>query len=547
MNHSQYLSFVFFFLTAATRLVSVDCIRAAEQPNILFIAVDDLRPELGCYGSPIAQTPHLNELADRGLLFNRAYCQQAICRPSRASLMTGVRPETTGLFHNHVALRELQPDILTLPEHLIANGYDAAYVGKIFHNGDTDDGRSWSRDAAKQLGPNIKKPNGPYRLPENIQLRKKNFEQMFAKYGDAARRGLASGPAFEKADVPDHAYIDGYNTLLAIKTMREMAENNKPFFLAMGYVLPHLNWCAPVKYWDLYDPSKIPILADATPPTHGAAMGLHASFELRTRSNIPKYGPLDQQLARTLKHAYLASTSYVDAQIGLLLEALDNSGLRNNTIIVVWGDHGWHLGDMGVWGKATNYEIATRVPLILSTPDMKIRGKKSNALVELVDLFPTLCDLANVSKPKHLEGQSFLPLLNDPNKQWKKAAFSQYPNPALREWAANPLSHGMRETWFGPLIKEVEQRIINQQGARWERELFEEHLMGYSMRTDHYRLVVWQDRRHPDDLPVFIELFDHQTDPYEKHNIAYQHPVLVQQLTRQLRAGWKKAMAPAEG
>ena len=202
---------------------------------------------------------------------------------------------------------------------------------------------------------------------------------------------------------------------------------------------------------------------------------------------------------------------------------------------------------MGVWGKATNYEIATRVPLILSTPDMKIRGKKSNALVELVDLFPTLCDLANVSKPKHLEGQSFLPLLNDPNKQWKKAAFSQYPNPALREWAANPLSHGMRETWFGPLIKEVEQRIINQQGARWERELFEEHLMGYSMRTDHYRLVVWQDRRHPDDLPVFIELFDHQTDPYEKHNIAYQHPALVQQLTRQLRAGWKKAMAPAEG
>ena len=246
MNHSQYLSFVFFFLTAATRLVSVDCIRAAEQPNILFIAVDDLRPELGCYGSPIAQTPHLNELADRGLLFNRAYCQQAICRPSRASLMTGVRPETTGLFHNHVALRELQPDILTLPEHLIANGYDAAYVGKIFHNGDTDDGRSWSRDAAKQLGPNIKKPNGPYRLPENIQLRKKNFEQMFAKYGDAARRGLASGPAFEKADVPDHAYIDGYNTLLAIKTMREMAENNKPFFLAMGLNPPDCIWLQPL-------------------------------------------------------------------------------------------------------------------------------------------------------------------------------------------------------------------------------------------------------------------------------------------------------------
>ncbi len=515
---------------------------AADKPNILFIAVDDLRPELGCYGSEIALTPHLDALAADGLLFQRAYCQQAICRPSRASLMTGTRPETTGLFHNYVSLRELQPDILTLPEHLIAHGYETAYLGKIFHAGDTDDDRSWSRKPAKWLGPDIKKPQGPYRLPENVKLRDRNFQEMFARYGEAAKRGLASGPAFESADVPDHAYIDGYNTLLAIKTMQQMAKGNKPFFLGMGYHLPHLNWCAPKKYWDLYDPARIPLATDNMPPADGAAVGLHASFELRTRLNIPKYGPIDPDLARVLKHAYLASTSYVDAQIGLLLRALDEAGLRDDTIVIVWGDHGWHLGDMGVWGKATNYEIATRVPLIIQTPDMQLRGKSSKTLVELVDIFPTLCELAGVPAPSHLEGHSFVPLLEDPARPWKKAAFSQFPCPALREWAANPLSMEMRETWFGPLIKDVEQRIIDQVGDRWDRELFEQHLMGYTMRTDRYRLVVWRDHRNPQAEPVFVELFDHQTDPQELKNIASKHPDTVRALTEQLNAGWRAAL-----
>jgi len=386
-------------LILATTILSSSAIAADEatsRPNILFIAIDDLRPELGCYGSEIAVTPHLDRLAKGGLLFNRAYCQQAICRPSRASLMTGTRPETTGLFHNYVSLRELQPDIVTLPQHLSANGYETAYVGKIFHKGDTDEERSWSRPAAKWLGPDIKKPNGPYRLPENVQLRNENFKEMFAKYGEAARRGLASGPAFERADVPDHAYVDGYNTLLAIKTMKQMASGDKPFFLGMGFHLPHLNWCAPEKYWDLYQPESIPLVTDGHAPTGGSAMGLHASFELRTRSNIPKYGAIETDLARTLKHAYLASASYVDAQIGLLIKALEEADLREDTIVIVWGDHGWHLGDMGVWGKATNYEIATRVPLMIWTPDMKARGHKTDALVELVDIFPTLCELAEV-------------------------------------------------------------------------------------------------------------------------------------------------------
>ncbi|TWU56684.1 Choline-sulfatase [Rubripirellula tenax] len=516
--------------------------QAADRPNILFIAVDDLRPELGCYGSPIAITPNLDALAGGGLLFNRAYCQQAICRPSRASLMTGARPETTGLFHNYVSLRELQPDIVTLPQHLIANGYEATYCGKIFHQGDTDEGVSWNRDPVKWIK-GIKKSAGAFALPENQKIQSDDRTAMIAKYGDAAKYGLASGPAYEGADVPDHGYEDGYNTLRAIETMKQMvASDDKPFFLALGFKKPHLNWVSPKKYWDLYDPAKIPMATEVEPPDGGAAMGLHASFELRTRAGIPKSGPLGPELSRTLKHAYLACVSYVDAQIGMMIAALEEAGVRDNTIIVVWGDHGWHLGDMGVWGKATNYEIATRVPLMIWAPDMKSRGAKTDALVELVDIYPTLCDLAGVSKPDHLEGHSFAALMNDANQPWKKAAFSQYPNPALREWAANPLSPAMRETWFGPLITEVEDRIKTQQGNRWDRELFEQHLMGYTMRTDRYRLVLWKDHRDLSIAPVFVELFDHQTDPNETKNIADANPELVQSLTQQWQAGWEASL-----
>ena len=516
-------------------------VAAEQRPNILFIAVDDLRPELGCYGSPIAQSPNLDALADDGLLFHRAYCQQAICRPSRASLMTGARPDTTGLYHNYVALRDLQPQIVTLPQHLIQHGYETAYCGKVFHRGDTDDAQSWSRTAVRKV-PGLPRPNGPYALPKNNQLKASNLKAMIAKYGDQAKRGLAQGPAYENADVPDHAYNDGYNTQMAIATMKEMAmDPKKPFFLAMGFHRPHLNWTAPSKYWDLYDPKQIPMSAQPIGPAAGAAMGLHASFELRTRYGIPKHGDLPKPLARTLKHAYLACVSYVDAQIGLLIDALEQQGLRENTIIIVWGDHGWHLGDMGIWGKATNYEIATRVPLLIWTPNMKTRGKGTDALVELVDIYPTLCQLSGVPCPQHVEGKSFVPLLNDPDQTWKQAAYSQYPNPALREWAANPLSDAMRETWFGPLISEVEQRIIKQQGSSWDRELFEKHLMGYTIRTDRYRLVLWLDHRDRDSEALYAELYDHETDPLETTNIADEHPALVTKLSHQLRAQWKQA------
>lgn len=521
--------------------------KEADPLHVLFIGIDDLRPELGCYGSDIARTPNLDALAAEALLFNRAYCQQAICRPSRVSLLSGARPDTTGVTHNYVGFRELQPDMVTLPQHFIAQGYETAYCGKIFHQGDTDEAHSWSRlPARSQVGVNRPKLPGGYALPENQAIREEMMAGMLAKYGDAARRGLGSGPAFESADVPDHVYADGYNTLLAIATMKEIvAEGKQPFFMALGYKKPHLNWVAPRRYWDLYNPKNIPLSTQVAGPENGAAMGLHASFELRTRHGIPKTGPIDPPLATTLKHAYLACVSYVDAQIGRVLAALDELGVREQTIIVVWSDHGWHLGDMGIWGKATNYEIATRVPLMIWTPGMPpaSRGQKTDALVELIDLYPTLCDLVGIEQPAHLEGQSMVPLLADPHRAWKTAAFSQYPNPALREWAANPLSPGMRETFFGPLIQEVEARIIEQQKAAWDRDLFEQRLMGYAMRTDRYRLVVWKDVTRPNAQPVFVELYDHHVDPQETRNMANQEPERVQRLMEQFNAGWKGACA----
>jgi arylsulfatase A-like enzyme len=272
-------------------------------------------------------------------------------------------------------------------------------------------------------------------------------------------------------------------------------------------------------------------------------MGLHSSFELRVRHGIPKAGEITDDLARTLIHAYLACASYVDAQIGKVLAEIDRLGLRDNTIIMVWGDHGWHLGEHGIWGKATNYEIATRVPLIVSAPGMKARGKSSDALVELLDMYPTLCELAGLSVPHHVEGKSFAPLLHDPNLEWKKVAFSQFPCPALREWAAMPLSKGMRQTFFGPLIKYVEGRLKAEEPDEWSRDVYENHLMGYTIRTDRYRFVCWVDDRNR-DRAIAMELYDHKIDPDENVNISgkRENQQLVKELMGELRKAWEKSV-----
>ncbi len=527
-------------------------VSATDRPNILFIAADDLRPELGCYGSDIAITPHLDALAAEGLLFNRAYCQQAICSPSRASLMTGARPDTIGVVENYAYFREEQPDIITLPQHFWANGYETVHTGKIYHSAKYGDPvKSWSREPAWDRMPkDMPLPVPPvigYALSENRKI----VTDKQKKFGENAHSALIKGPAYERADVPDQTYEDGYHTDLAIETMKDMLEKDpsKPFFLGLGFKKPHLNFIAPKKYWDLYDPADIPPGTYTPAPENGATMGLNASYELRTRDGIPKYGPIGEELSRTLLHGYLACTSYIDAQVGKMVAALEEAGIRDNTVIIFWGDHGWHLGDMGIWGKATNYEIAARVPLMIWTPDMpkRHRGKSTDALVELIDMYPTLCDLSGIETPSHVEGFSFAPLLENPNRPWKQAAFSQYPNPAMREWAANPITPDMRDLFFGPLMDDIETAIQAQMGNKWDRELFENDLMGYTMRTDRYRLVIWKEWRVDAAEPLFVELYDHQNDPNESRNIAEKRPSVVRRLIAQFNRGWEGAVPKADG
>lgn len=546
------LARAFAWLLVAPAIVataSIGCCADAleQQPkrlNVLFLAADDLRPELGCYGHPLARTPNLDRLAARGVRFNRAYCQEAICSPSRASLMTGMRPDSLGVVENVTYFRDVKPDVVTLPQHFRRFGYETVYIGKVFHPGMTDDENSWSRKPTygKRYRP---RPMRGYQLPENRELIAKRTKELTARYGKKiAGSGLIHAHVTECADLPDNAYQDGVTADAAVLTLREL--KGKPFFLAAGFHKPHLPFIAPKKYWDLYDPADMILADNPFKPKDAPSIGLHSSFELRTREGVPKYGPIDDDLARHLLHGYLACASYVDAQIGKILDELDRLGLRDNTIVMFWGDHGWHLGEHGIWGKATNYEVATRVPLIVRPAGGRAEGAASDALVELVDMYPTLCEMAGVPLPDHLEGHSFAPLLGDPDRPWKKAAFSQFPCPALREWAAMPLSEGMRETFFGPLIQNVEAQLANE-SPRYSRRFYENHVMGYTMRTDRYRLVLWLDDRDLAAEPIAVELYDYQNDPNENVNLAGRpgFQELVQQLTAQWQAGWRAAGPPS--
>ncbi len=447
---------------------------AASKPNILFIAVDDLRPELGCYGTEEVKTPNIDALASSGVTFKRAYCQQAVCNPSRASVMTGLRPDSTKVWDLVTDFRDTIPDVVTLPQQFMKHGYYAVAYGKIYHN-PIPDPKSWNEPNHWPKKASTWSPKGRQAL---VQYRK----QMKADgKSDAAIRRMRA-PATEIQDVLDSSTPDGEIADQALAALRKLAKQDQPFFLATGFIRPHLPFVAPRKYWDLYDRDKIPLADNSYLPRNSPALAMNTMYELRdyfdfAGTDDPRDGALTEAQQRRLKHGYYASVSLIDAQVGRLLKELEELGLADNTIVVLWGDHGWKLGEHRSWCKQTNYEIDARVPLIIRTPGAKAKGQSSNALVEFIDLYPTLCDLAGLPLPNHLEGKSMKTLLNNPSQPFKPAAFSQF-----------------------------------------KRRRGRKEYMGYAMRTERYRLIEWLDRST--SKTVETELYDHRNDPHENTSIA---------------------------
>jgi iduronate 2-sulfatase len=458
----------------------------AETPktNVLFIAVDDLRPALGCYGDKVVKSPNIDKLAAGGMVFHRAYCQQAVCSPSRTSLLTGRRPDTTKVYDLVTHFRTHLPDVVTVPQHFKNNGYHSQGIGKLYHAG-YDDAKSWS--VPHTVG------GAPGYGPEGQALMKKLRAE--AKKNAVEPKRLRGLP-WEAPDVGDDELTDGATTVKAIDALRKVKD--KPFFLGVGYLKPHLPFVAPKKYWDLYKADDFKLATNPYSPKGAPAYAPSGWGELRAYHGMPKKGPVTDAQARSLIHGYHACVSYLDAQVGRLLEELDRLKLADNTVVILWGDHGWFLGEHGMWCKHANYELATRVPMVVRAPGKK--PGKTDALVEFVDIFPSLADLCGLPASEGVEGTSFEPLLDDPARPWKKAAFSQYP------------------------------RQVPGQGRA----------MGYAMKTDRYRIVEWsvpsKDFRE-------YELYDHKADPDENVNVAAkpEYAATMKALTNQLRGGWREA------
>lgn len=477
------LTIVLFFASIITCLGNQQQRLSPPRKNVLFIAVDDLRPKLGCYGDAIAITPNIDKLAKRGTLFNNAYCQQSVCAPSRASVLTGRRPNTTKVWDLKTHFRKALPDVVTLPQYFRQQGYHTQSVGKIYHDPqEAQDAISWSVPEILAVTDEI---GGRYALPEN----------------DIPGIWPANKTnSTERANVADSIYIDGRVSNDAIKALNQIKD--KPFFLAVGFRRPHLPFVAPEKYWAMYDGVNIPTAGNPLPPANVPPIALHNWGELRAYTDIPKTGYLtDKQKLHQLLQGYYASTSFVDAQIGRVLDELDRLGLTEHTIIVLWGDHGFHLGEHGLWAKSTNFEIANRVPLILSAPGQSIKNVASDAFVELVDVYPTLTELAGLPLPSGLEGLSMAPLLEAPKRKWKTAAFSQF-----------------------------------------LRSQNDEKVMGYSVRTRNFRYTEWQDFSTGEVHAA--ELYDHAHDPLETVNLInqQQQKATIKEMANILKGGWKQAL-----
>lgn len=460
----------------------------AARPNILLIMVDDLKPAIHAYGDPIAVTPNIDRLIARGTRFDLAYANQAVCAPSRINLMTGARSTSSGIYDFGMNLRDYMPNAVTLPQYLMAAGYRAESMGKVFHvgHGTVDDPQSWSVPAHKDHVIE-------YVSPEATQIGHTREAALFNEFTLpnedvwAFARTLPKGLAWESPDVPDEAYADGRTARYAIDRLNALKGGTAPFFLAVGFARPHLPFSVPKRYWDLYDPARFPLPTFERLPTGAPTFAGKVGGEINAYRPIPEqtreaqYPP---ELKRKLIHGYYAGVSYADAQIGKVLDELDRSGLARSTIVVLWGDHGYHLGDHAMWTKHTNYEQATHIPLVFAGPGISA-GKATRQLAETVDIYPTLATLAGLPVPhvpQPIDGITLAPILKQAATRLRDYAYHAYNRP---------------------------------------------HRWGQAIRTDRYRLVRWTDT---ETRARVYELYDLRNDPNETVNKAGERPGTVRRL-----------------
>ena len=494
----------FLLCVSSAMFAAVACAAGADTPNVLMIVIDDLRPELGCYGADYVKSPNIDRLSRSGLLFERAYCQQAVCNPSRTSLMTGLRPEAIGVTANHVHFRDKHPNVVTLSQHFKDHGYRAQSIGKVFHGVFPDgasktkwdtmgDPLSWSIPTTR-FGPRY------YYTENGMRQAKQAFLKMYKPVDpgpDDWTEKLVFGPITESPDVEDHVLYDGKVADAAVAALDALSRQaGQPFFLAVGFIKPHTPFVAPKKYFDMYSADDIELAPNAEFPDGAPGFAGHGSGEIRRYTDQPNHGPISEENRRRMLHAYRACTSFTDAQVGKVLDALQRFGLDDNSIVVLFGDHGYHLGEKGLWGKTTNFELDARVPLIVRAPAMKAAGQRTGALTELVDLYPTLVELAELPATQPLDGTSFARTLDDPQYASDAAAFTQYPRGGNADLGGQ--------------------------------------MMGYSIRTNCWRYTEWVKRETGE--VVAQELYDHRDNDAETVNVASrrEHRELIAQLSQRL-------------